>query len=176
MDLMRKGGGMMGQTSIAEPVAASSLAAAWIRCRRRRRLLLLLLLPNLHTPPGRCCCSRMGGTRTGKKGGAVRGENRWKATGASPSLRAGPCSVQTVLVSLRNTSADEGFKHSLLCVLAVRWCSSCTVSVRPTRRHLLPSLSVRPLLLLSTMTARAMPAKKSSSSCCCCSSVAISCA
>ena len=91
MDLMRKGGGMMGQTSIAEPVAASSLAAAWIRCRRCRRLLLLL--PSLHTPRDRCCCSRMVGTRTGKKGGAVRGENRWKATEASPSLRAGPCSV-----------------------------------------------------------------------------------
>lgn len=171
MDLMRKVGGMMGQTSVAEAVAASSSAAsssaaAWIRCRRRRRLRLL---PNLHTLPGHCCCSRMVGTRTGKKGGAVRGANRWKETGASPSRRAGPCSFSTVLWSAC-VYLSRGIADAPLYVPAVRWCSSCRVSVRPTRRHLLPSQSVRRLLLLSTMTARAMPAKKSSSSCCCCSS------
>lgn len=174
MGLMRKGGGKMGQTSVVRAVAASASATASIRCRRRRRLLLLLL--HLDTIPGHWCCSRMVGRRMGKRGGAVHGESRWKETGASPSLRAGPCSFSHgYWVSLRILEPMK-CTCSLLCVLVVRWCSSCTVSVRP-RRRLLPSLSVRRLLpLLSTMTARAMPAKKSSSSCCCYSSVAISCA
>lgn len=120
MDSKRKVGEKMGQTLIAEVVAASSPAAA---CHRRRRHRLLRLPPN---PRGHCyCCSRMAGTRMGKKGGAVHGETRWKETGASPSLRAGPCSVYTVLVSLRIEDRASTHTH-----FSVFWRCDGVVHVR----------------------------------------------